>query len=91
MARSSLTAARQSRSASRPALGTFHFRATALKGGGAFGGGKKIRWAVGYTDGKNHTVFEVEKSKFRRNGVANGKSGERRRYKLGGQHRLIRN
>jgi len=65
-----------------PALGTFRFHATPLKGGGAFGGGKKIRWAVGYTDGKNHTVFELEKSKFRRNGVANGKSAKAGEYKL---------
>jgi len=56
-----------------PALGTFHFKIQLLKGGNAFGGGKKVRWVLGYTDGRNHTLLELEKSKFRRTPIVNGK------------------
>jgi hypothetical protein len=65
-----------------PALGTFRFHAQILKGGNAFGVGKKVRWALGYADGKNHTVFELEKSKFRRIGFTNGKGNKDAEYKL---------
>ena len=36
---------------------------------------KKIRWALGYTDGKTHTQFELDK-KFRRIGFAGGKQSK---------------
>ena len=57
-----------------PAVGTFHFKIQLLKGGGTFN--KKIKWAIGYTDGKNQTNFELEKNKFRHITVVNGKSSK---------------
>ena len=57
-----------------PAVGTFHFKIQLLKGGGVLT--KKIKWALGYTDGKNHTLFELEKNKFRHIVVVNGKQNK---------------
>jgi len=67
-----------------PALGTFHFKVQLIKGGNALGLGKKIRWALGFTDGKDHTQFELEKNKFRRMAVVNGKATKGNETKLGG-------
>jgi hypothetical protein len=67
-----------------PAVGTFRFKVQLLKGGNSFGIGKKIRWALGYTDGRNHTLFELEKSKFARKSVVNGKAGKGNETKLAG-------
>jgi len=68
-----------------PAVGTFNFKVQLLKGGNAFGAGKKIRWALGYTDGKNFTQFEVEKNKFRRIVIVNSKTSKGSEYKWDGQ------
>ncbi|HEY3743426.1 MAG TPA: PEGA domain-containing protein, partial [Bryobacteraceae bacterium] len=67
-----------------PAIGTFRFKVQLLKGGNALGMGKKIRWAIGYTDGKDHTLFELEKNKFRRSAVAGGKAAKGNETKLAG-------
>ena len=53
-----------------PAVGNFRFKVQLIKGGVL---NKRIRWAVGYVDGKNHTAFELEKNKFRHIAVSNGK------------------
>jgi hypothetical protein len=55
-----------------------------LKGGNAFGVGKKIRWALGYTDGRNQVQFELEKNKVRRISVVNGKQTKGNETKLSG-------
>ena len=62
----------------------FRFNVQLLKGGNALGLGKKIRWALGYTDGRNHATFEVEKNKFRRINVSNGKSSKGGEYRWDG-------
>lgn len=56
-----------------PTTGTFHFKVQLLKGGIM---SKKIRWALGFTDGRNHTQFELEKNKFRRIMFVNGKQNK---------------
>ena len=53
-----------------PAVGTFKFKVQLVKGG-TFS--KKIRWAIGYLDGRTHTAFELEKGKFRHISWNNGK------------------
>jgi len=68
-----------------PAIGTFNFKVQLLKGGGAFNTAKKIRWALGYSDGQNHTQFEVEKNRFRRVVISNGKGSKGSEYKWDGQ------
>lgn len=64
-----------------PTAGTFSFKVQLVKGGNVFGAGKKIRWALGYTDGRNQANFELEKNKIRRNTILNGKSSKGAEFK----------
>lgn len=47
-----------------PTAGTFSFTLQLTKGGGAFGTGKKLKWALDYPDNAGYARFELEKGKF---------------------------
>ena len=56
-----------------PVLGTLRFKVQLIKGGLV---NKKIRWAIGFGDGKTHTAFEIEKNKFRHSLYNGGKQNK---------------
>jgi hypothetical protein len=56
-------------------IGRFTFTMKPPRGGGVlgFGGDKRIRWVVGYTDPRNYLLLQMDQRYFRRSEVIDGK------------------
>src|SRR5262249_47651603 len=62
-----------------PASGVFVFRVHLIRGGNVFRGGR-VRWAVDYSDSRNHALFELDENTLAVKDVVNGRTIDRARF-----------